>query len=99
MNSFIKTAQYVAAQLTKHYGRQWVNPNQDAVTKPPPVLKRQKQSDANGLSLPQSFTNSVDFVPIEVGRESEKELLFNKRDLQTNAEVEKAVSEPMTPEE
>lgn len=56
MNSFIKTAQYVAQQLTKHYGKQWVNPNQDAITKPSPKLQKKKalvQSDLPGLSFPQ----------------------------------------------
>lgn len=42
MNSFIKTAQYVAQQLSKHYGKQWVNPNQDAVAKPAPKVGKKK---------------------------------------------------------
>lgn len=41
----------------------------------------------------------MDFVPADVARESEKELLFNKRDLKVNENVDKAVREPITPEE
>lgn len=41
----------------------------------------------------------MDFVPADVARESEKELLFNKRDLKVNENVDKAIREPITPEE
>ena len=52
----------------------------DLVQKPAPKVGKKKalrNDGIVGLSLPQSFTSSGDFVASDIAKESEKEMMYN----------------------